>query len=483
MSRRIVGPFNRVEGDVEVQLDIVDGMVHEAWVVSLLYRGFEQILQGKPPQDALVYTPRICGICSVSQSVAAAAALADCQGVRMPPNGELATSLILANENVADHLTHFYLFFMPDFACETYAADSWYLPIAERFRALTGSAIQQVLPARAQFMHLMGLLAGKWPHSLALQPGGTTRSVEMQERLRIASTLYSFRQFLESTLFGDRLENIVVLDSLTALQAWADRHPWQHSDFRRFLHVADALKLDELGRGSDIFMSNGAYGIDGRPLFARGLWREGEPAVLDPGTIREDLSHSRMARGPEALHPYEGVTRPDADAPAGYSWGKAPRLDGLVVEVGALARQVVAGHPLALDLVRHSGGNVRNRVIGRLLEIARVVMAMESWANGLQAGEPYCHSAEMPDEASGCGLVEAARGSLGHWLRIEKGRIRNYQIIAPTTWNFSPRDAQGVPGALEQALVGAPVRAGEKDPVAVQHIVRSFDPCMVCTVH
>ena len=81
------------------------------------------------------------------------------------------------------------------------------------------------------------------------------------------------------------------------------------------------------------------------------------------------------------------------------------------------------------------------------------------------------------------GLVEAARGSLGHWLRIENGRIAGYQIIAPTTWNFSPRDAGGVPGPVEAALVGAEVREGETTPVAVQHIVRSFDPCMVCTVH
>ncbi len=52
-----------------------------------------------------------------------------------------------------------------------------------------------------------------------------------------------------------------------------------------------------------------------------------------------------------------------------------------------------------------------------------------------------------------------------------------------TLWNFSPRDAQRRPGALEQALIGTPLRDGEKDPVAVQHIVRSFDPCMVCTAH
>ena len=137
-------------------------------------------------------------------------------------------------------------------------------------------------------------------------------------------------------------------------------------------------------------------------------------------------------------------------------------------------------HP---SLSEQSGGNTRNRVIARLLEIARVVVAMEAWARALKAREPFCNHAGMPQEVQVCRLIEAARGSLGHWLRIEKGRILTYQIIAPTTWNFSPRDAQGIPGALEQALMNAPVREGKRDPVSVQHIVRSFDPCMVCTVH
>jgi hydrogenase large subunit len=483
MSRRVVGPFNRVEGDLEVHLDIDDDKVRDAWVVSPLYRGFEQMLHGKDPRDALVYTPRICGICSVSQSVAAALALAATQGLAMPPNGEAAVNLILANENVADHLTHFYLFFMPDFAREAYAAEPWHGPVAARFRAVTGSAARQVLPARADFMHLMGLLAGKWPHTLAIQPGGTTRSVEVQERMRIGSILFGFRRFLESVLFGDTLETLLALDSLEALRVWAARHPWEHSDFCRFLHIADALNLEGLGQGSGTFMSYGVYASRDSRLFARGVWKDDAPSALDPETITEDLSHSWMAPREGPKHPYDGVTVPDADAQDGYTWCKAPRLDDRVVEVGALARQVVDGHPLIRDLVRHSGGNVRNRVIARLLEIARVVVSMEGWARELTPGEPCCHHAPLPVEAMGCGLIEAARGSLGHWLKIRNGRILNYQIISPTTWNVSPRDARGTPGALEQALIGAPVRPGEKDPVAVQHIVRSFDPCMVCTVH
>jgi hydrogenase large subunit len=89
----------------------------------------------------------------------------------------------------------------------------------------------------------------------------------------------------------------------------------------------------------------------------------------------------------------------------------------------------------------------------------------------------------MPARGSGVGLAEAARGALGHWIAVDGGRIAQWQIVAPTSWNFSPRDAAGTPGALEAALVGTPVAAGETTPVAVQHVVRSFDPCMVCTVH
>lgn len=480
MSTLTLGPFNRVEGDLEVQLDVADGRVREARVNAPLYRGFEQILQGKDPRDTLVIAPRICGICSVSQSMAAAYALADAVGVAMPPNGALATNLVLACENLADHLTHFYLFFMPDFARSVYADRPWYSNSETRFRALSGTATGVVLPARAHFLHLMGLLAGKWPHSLSLQPGGTAKPVQAQERIRLLAILGAFRRFLERETFGDPLEILVALDSTRALDDWAARDP-ERGDLRRFLRIADDLGLARLGRATDRFMSYGAYPSGGTRLFQSGLWADG-PQPLDIAAIAEDVSHSWMVGG-GPLHPADGVTIPDAEKADAYSWCKAPRLAGEVIEVGALARQLIDGHPLIRDLVAESGGNVRNRVIARLLELARVLVAMEDWVKAIAPGEPFCEQIAIPDEVGGTGLVEAARGSLGHWLAIRRGRILNYQIIAPTTWNFSPRDAAGVPGALEQALVGAEVRPGETTPISVQHIVRSFDPCMVCTVH
>ena len=483
MTRRLtVGPFNRVEGDLEVTLDVVDGRVASARVSSSLYRGFEPMLTGKHPLDALVIVPRICGICSVSQSATAAAALADATGLAMTPNGRLAQNLILACENVADHLTHFYLFFMPDFAREAYRGRAWHAATESRFKATVGDALKTMLPARADFLRVLGYLAGKWPHSLALQPGGTTRAVTPTEMVRLLSVLREFRAFLETTLFGDVLENVAALTDPAALAAWASG---RQSDFARFLQIADDLGLAGMGRATDVFLSHGAYGSGDDHLFARGVF-DGALMPFEQLKVREDVAHAWLLDS-APRHPSHGETRPMTgefgDKAAAYSWCKAPRYAGRVVETGALARQVVAGHPLLRASVAADGGNVKARVVARLLEIALIVPAMENWVRALMPGESFCEQWQLPDSASGIGLVEAARGALGHWLQIERGKIARYQIIAPTTWNFSPRDEADVPGALEQALVGLPVGESENAPLAVQHVVRSFDPCMVCTVH
>jgi len=482
MSRLVVGPFNRVEGDLEIKLDVADGAVTAAYVNSPLYRGFEQILPGKAPADALVYAPRICGICSVSQSLAAANALALAQGLTPPENGAHLQNLILAAETVADHLTHFYMFFMPDFAQGVYAGEPWHEQAA-RFRAMGGPAQREFIPARAAFLHIMGLVAGHWPHTLSLQPGGAARAIGRPEQARLSGIVTGLRRFLEGTLFGDSLESVAALSNAGALAAWAGTEAPRQSDSGRFLAFSEALGLEALGHGPDLFLSYGAYAQSGVPAFARGVYRAGTVSALDASAIAEDHASSWLIRAGGPREPSRGLTVPDADAPDAYSWCKAPRLGGAVAETGALARQLVDGHPLVRDLAASGRANARSRVIARLIEVARLVPLMERWIWEMRPGEPFCLHAAMPDEARAEGLVEAARGSLGHWLEIRKGRIFNYQIVAPTTWNFSPRDGAGQPGACEQALVGAAVRKGETSPIAVQHIVRSFDPCMVCTVH
>ena len=100
----------------------------------------------------------------------------------------------------------------------------------------------------------------------------------------------------------------------------------------------------------------------------------------------------------------------------------------------------------------------------------------------LEPGAPFYREAPMPADGEGFGLVEAARGGLGHWLRVQNNCILNYQIIAPTTWNFSPRDQLGAPGPVEAALLGIEVDPAFKG-IEAARAVRSFDPCIACAVH
>lgn len=326
MSRLVVGPFNRVEGDLEVRLEVADGVVCQAHVVSPLYRGFEQMLQGKDPRDALVISPRICGICSVSQSIAAAEALGEAQSLTPPPNGRLVCNIVHATENIIDHLTHFYMFFMPDFTRDIYKDESWFSDISTRFAALKGTATQDILPPRAEFMNIVGLLAGKWPHTMSLQAGGVTRVVAGHEVQRLLALLTGFRLFLQRTVFGCELEAFSAITSRRRLYDWADSLPAHHSDLLRFLHIAPKLELQKLGRAMDRFLSFGAYRINDGHLFSRGLNDAQGLRGLNSGLITEDLSNAWMLGHDKPYHPFDGVTLPDPEMAQGYTWCKAPRL-------------------------------------------------------------------------------------------------------------------------------------------------------------
>jgi hydrogenase large subunit len=112
---------------------------------------------------------------------------------------------------------------------------------------------------------------------------------------------------------------------------------------------------------------------------------------------------------------------------------------------------------------------------GELME--RVKIRETSTFNG-EHWEPK----SWPKDAEGVGLVEAPRGALAHWIKIHDGAIANYQLVVPTTWNGSPRDAKGQRSSFEQALIGTPV-ARIDQPVEILRTIHSFDPCLACAVH
>jgi hydrogenase large subunit len=88
-----------------------------------------------------------------------------------------------------------------------------------------------------------------------------------------------------------------------------------------------------------------------------------------------------------------------------------------------------------------------------------------------------------PQSTQGYGFCDAARGSLGHWVQIQDGKITRYQCVVPSTWNCSPRDPQGQRGPYEEALVSNHPLVDPERPIEILRTIHSFDPCIACGVH
>jgi hydrogenase large subunit len=138
------------------------------------------------------------------------------------------------------------------------------------------------------------------------------------------------------------------------------------------------------------------------------------------------------------------------------------------------------GDPLIAGVVAARGAGVFARVLARLHETVRLAAQARSWLLAIDPKRPFCRKIVVPPDGAGLAAIEAPRGMLLHRVRLEAGKIRSYQIVTPTAWNFSPRDDADVPGPAESALEGAPAGG---DSRSVMHVIRSFDPCLYCSVH
>jgi [NiFe] hydrogenase large subunit/hydrogenase large subunit len=279
------------------------------------------------------------------------------------------------------------------------------------------------------------------------------------------------------------------------------------------------------GKGVGSYLVYGEYpDTDGPnpPLFLpSGVILGGNLAKVedfDPSRVSEFVKHSwyEYAGGDGVgLHPFEGETKPNYTGPqppyerlhtdAKYSWLKSPRYDGRPMEVGPLARMLVAyarGHARVRELVDAALAKLGvgpsalfstlGRVAARGIETQVLVEKLDAWldqlADNMGRGELAIHDnskwdpSTWPADATGAGFHEAPRGALGHWVHIRDGAIVNYQCVVPSTWNAGPRDASDQRGPYEQALLGTPV-ADPEQPLEILRTVHSFDPCMACGVH
>jgi hydrogenase large subunit len=160
-------------------------------------------------------------------------------------------------------------------------------------------------------------------------------------------------------------------------------------------------------------------------------------------------------------------------------------------EAGPLARVIMAANPanadhqikdpLFADIMEKMGPSVFTRSLARVHEAPRLYTMINDWLSQVNLDDEFYIKPEEKD-GIGWGATEAARGALAHWIKIKDGVIENYQIIAPTTWNVGPNDSEGNPGPIEAALEGTEIE-DPHDPVEVGLVARSFDSCLVCTVH
>ncbi len=242
------------------------------------------------------------------------------------------------------------------------------------------------------------------------------------------------------------------------------------------------------------------------------------PDPNDFAKMQEFITHSWYSyQGGDGagLHPWQGETEFNFTGPAApydqlnvdekYSWLKAPRWDGKPMEVGPLARVLAmyaTGNEQTVELVNGIldtlGAPVSalfstlGRTAARAVETKVFGDSLRGWYNELvsaiQAGDTQTFNGERwepttwPSHAQGFGYMEAPRGALGHWIVIDNGKISNYQMVVPTTWNGSPRDNLGQASAYEASLVGTPLARPEW-PLEILRTIHSFDPCMACAIH
>lgn len=509
-----IDPVTRIEGHLRIDVEIENRKVKDAWSSGTMFRGFEMLLKGKHPWDAQQVTERICGVCPLAHGTAASYNLDDAMKVELPDNARIIRNLCLGANFIQSHILHFYHLaaldyvdvaavanysgsnralqilrdkvvglvkmndvypFLPRYTSEDYVSDP-------ELAATLVSHYVEALEMRKKAQEMLSIFYGRMPSFVGTVPGGVTTHPTVSNIAAFRARLQELRTWID---------NVYIQDILTVAGVAA---------YAPFLTAGDSGGnylayggFDQDSAGKEKFLPRGV-------LFGNNVtdWKE-----FDEDKLTESVEHSWYTKDCEGLHPREGKTEPDLKKEGAYSFIKAPRYEGKPMEVGPMARMLVlASLELAgkrpeklMRLVKSVGlADAVNALVSagkfgflarhamRALECKLLADEMDVWLDQLRPGEKIWDKKDIPDESRGHGLVEAARGALGHWIHIKGGKIENYQAIVPTTWNASPRDKDGHRGPIETALLEIPVPDLE-NPINVVRCVRSFDPCLACAIH
>ncbi len=548
--RIVIDPLTRIEGHLRIEAVVQGGVITDAWSSSTMFRGIETILGGRDPREAWFFAQRICGVCTTVHALASVRAVENALGIGIPENARIIRNLIAAAQFIQDHVVHFYHLHALDWVDVTDALQADPIATSNLQHSLSDwpnsspgyfSAIKSRLQGLVDSGQL-GLFAnGYWGHpGYKLPPEVSLLAVAhylealdfQREAIKIHAILGGKNPHPQSYLVGgvsipvDRLSNKAINPARIAeLRALAT----QALSFISQVYLPDLKAIASFyneyatqGGGPGNYLSYGEFPTDGGLYLPAGIVTGNNlssvPAALNVAQIVEYVTHSWYSySGGDAvgLHPSLGETSPNYTGPTPpydllntegkYSWLKSPRYNNLPMEVGPLARLVVAyaaGHTrlrqlvdqtlTGLGLTTQALFSTWGRMLARGIETLALAEQLAPWITELEAhmnaDDVLIHNGSRwnpstwPAQASGWGSTEAPRGGLGHWVSISNQRIQRYQAVVPTTWNGSPRDTLGQRGPFEHALIGLSLTDLDR-PLEILRTIHSFDPCMACSVH
>ncbi|MCV3337233.1 nickel-dependent hydrogenase large subunit [Campylobacter sp. RKI_CA19_01121] len=347
----------------------------------------------------------------------------------------------------------------------------------------------------------MAIFGAKNPHPQSLTVGGVTCVMDLLNPSRMAEYMTKFQEV------ADFINRAYYPDIIMAAKAYSK----------------EASVLNDVGVNN--FYTEKEFQVSSDEwLFEGGIIRNGDLSKVeevDEAKITEEATRSWYADN-EALHPYDGKTNPNYtglidgesiddkgnmvhskvfDTKGKYSWIKAPRYENLPMQVGPLANILVnyaKGNKIVVEAVdsflkttnlplkalMSTLGRTGARAIEAKIIADHGLKAFNSLVENLKTDESTCatYVIDKNKEYKGRFMGSAPRGALSHWCRIKNGVIENWQAVVPSTWNASPKDANGVGGSYEQCLIGMKL-ADVKQPLEVIRAIHSYDPCIACAVH
>ena len=556
MTRIVVDPITRIEGHLRIEVDIKDGKVVDAYSSGTMVRGFELILKGRDPRDAWAFTERACGVCTTVHALASVRTVEDALKITVPPNAELVRNLMFCAQYMQDHVVHFYHLHALDWVDVVSALKADPKKTSELAQSISNWPksspkyfydLQKRLTTFVNSGQLGIFSNGYWGHSAYNLPAEANlmavahylEALEWQKELVKVHTIFGGKNPHPNYLVGGAA-CAVNIDDANAINAERLAYVGKLFDdaqqFVEQVYIPDLFAVASfykdwgaIGGGLQNYMAYGDLPTNGyadvaKFKFPRGiiLGRNLNEVVPvdghDVDQIKEYISHSwyQYNGGDKVgLHPWAGETKlkytgpkppyEHLDVSQKYSWLKTPRWKGQPMEVGPLARllvafasgredvkEVVTGALKTLNVPVAALFSTLGRTAARGLETKLIsIWAKEFYQQlltNIKNGDSRMFNNEKwdpdtwPAESKGVGMTEAPRGALAHWIVIKNKKIDNYQLVVPSTWNASPRDDKGQMSAYESSLIGTPIKDPEK-PLEILRTIHSFDPCIACAVH